>query len=190
MTTVECRDNHIRAIQCLQSTYAETLNTAVSLYGKNSECVIETNNQVTAFLRLLCDYSPFTTTLENAFKITFASGTTPSTFEGTIGGNAFNIALNGTTGEARALEAYNGLLSNSDFITQKVAGLVDMVLDGSILYFWSYPSIVLTISATTGVTTEDIESSPCAILDLINCLTTKQVCDILNKTYELLGVNC
>ena len=96
--------------------------------------------------------------------------------------------MNGTTSEARALEAFNGLLINSDFITQQAAGLVDMTLTESTLYFWSFPSIVLTISATTDVTTTDIESSPCEILDLINCLTTKQICEILNKAYYLMGI--
>ena len=166
MITVECRDDHIRALQSLQSDYGEKLNTVVSLYGKNSECVIETNNQLTAYLRLICEYFPFKSTLENEF----------------------NIALNGTTSEARALEAFNGLLINSDFITQQAAGLVDMTLTESTLYFWSFPSIVLTISATTDVTTTDIESSPCEILDLINCLTTKQICEILNKAYYLMGI--
>jgi len=188
MITVECRDDHIRALQSLQSDYGEKLNTVVSLYGKNSECVIETNNQLTAYLRIICEYFPLKTTLENAFKIIFAGNTTPSTFQGTIDGNAFNIALNGTTGEARALEAFNGLLANSDFITQKAAGLVDIALTESTLYFWSFPSIVLTISATTDVTSTDIETSPCEILDLTNCLTTKQMCEILNKAYSIMGV--
>ena len=116
MITVECRDDHIRALQSLQSDYGEKLNTVVSLYGKNSECVIETNNQLTAYLRLIWEYFPFKTTLENAFKIIFAGNTTPSTFQGTIGGNAFNIALNGTTSEARALEAFNGLLWPGRFL--------------------------------------------------------------------------
>lgn len=190
MLTVECRNNHIVALQCLQADFADIVNKALSYGRKDLKCIIQKNNEITAYLRLICEYSPFTVTPQNAWCITFGDTTGETViFNAELDSIKTQVTLtNELTGIEKAQKIYNGLINGPTYQEYNAAGQLFMLIDGNVLYFYTYPDTPFTVTSSDGVDAEDIVESPCAILDLKNCLSREQLCTVVTKAYELFGV--
>jgi hypothetical protein len=199
MLTVECRNNHIVAIQCLQTEFGEDLNAALAYGRKDADCIIEKNSMVTAYLDLLCHYRPFVDDLNTAVKLVFTGSDTSFDVTQEVlvknpGGGLvleqFIITVPAGSGEAQAASFYADLFETSQFQELYNEGKIEVAIDGACIYVWYYEALDLDVTiGDPSLTIQSIKDSPCEILDLINCLSRDQICAILKKVYGLFGLN-
>lgn len=143
---------------------------------------------VRKYLKYLYKYQPFAGTVTYAYKFEIVR-LTDTTVDINITIGAESITYSGTGTLNDILTFFKTSFNNSG-----VYAFVAEVIDG-ILYIYSFDVALTFLTATTVSTTDilratiaqtNIQNTYCTILDLKNCLTTTQLCDIINSGYSLL----
>lgn len=170
--------DHILAIQCLQAEKAITLDKALSYGRADIDCLVSSNNQVSAFLCILYRYEGFSAEPTFAWKFTFGAETGSSTITVTVNGVPYAVTNpNPATAEENAAFFYAGWLA-------AIPGIEATVIE-DVVYLWGFTSgSIGTINAN--VTSEDISADPDEILDSKNCLTHDEICKIAEAAYAQL----
>jgi len=195
----------IKLIQDLQCKHAKGLaafDTGLSL-GLCVDSKMKSNIQVNYMVDTLYRYSPFTSAVTNADKITINVATTDPTEEYTI-----SIAYGSTFLVEDAI-----IVGTQATVVETLVNLINAGTDsheyycisaGNFVYLYTYsdtysysdtpiltyeeanassPELVIT---TTPLTSADLY----LILDTINCLTLAEVCALITETKRLLSENC
>lgn len=190
--TQDCLETHILYTRYLFISKFDAYLTKLNI-GRQCKEGYRNLRIVREYMKSYCDYQPFddTVTYAYTFEITREG---EETVDITINIGNESIVYSGT-GDLDEILAY--------FEAQLLASGVydfEVVIIDDVLYVYSY-DVTLTFATTTTVTTSDsdeatitetnIQNSYCTILDEINCLTTEQLCCMIEHGYDLLkNCNC
>lgn len=190
--TQDCLNTHILYTRYLFISKYDAYLTKLNI-GKQCKEGYRNLRIVTEYMKSYCSYQPFEddVTYAYTFDITrVGEETVDITIN--IGLDTFTYSGDGTLEE---ILAYFQLQILASGIYDFEVAIID-----NVLYVYSFDA-TLTFSTTTTVTTSDsdeatitetnIQNSYCTILDELNCLTTEQLCCMIQHGYDLLkNCNC
>lgn len=179
-----CLHTHINDIQCKYADLAYQHSNALSI-GRvctERESYIKI---VASYLQLLYCYKTFDAQVTYAYNFKF-NGFENTLVSITIGTDTFSATIDST----EALQTFLSLITAST--DYDLLGFIS----NNVLYIYSYDTN-LTFGTTTTVSDEDLivttnmEDTYNTILDIWNCITSDQVCSIINNAKKLTGqCNC
>ena len=183
MCTLSCRNKHIQAIQCLQGQLGGTINTALTTGRGDIDCLIERNNIIRAYLRILyCHYAPVTA-MNFLFSIVVDDVSSPpastldmTTTEGSFSYSDVKPSWTDTDGAyAAVLAAYSASTT------------IESEIKDGILYIWS--DVSLSFSNAANFTVTDMTDDIGDYLLNTNCLTNNQIENIITSAYKILDAD-
>ena len=193
MTTAQLH-THIIHMQNLYGTFVQEKYVNKLKIGKICKEAEVTMLLVRKYIKYMYKYQTLEDDVHYAYSFTITrDGTDNVIITITIDGEVFTYNGSGTLGDI--------LDSLETSILASVGHVFEVEIIDSVLYVYSYDS-TLSFSTATSVSTDDedeatieetnIQNSYCSILlDNINCLTTEEICKIINHGYSIMeSCNC
>jgi len=186
------KNKHLQNLQCLQEEYGAKLYKSLS-YGNCPEEKLILNEMLTYIIRVLRRYEVFTSEVTYAYSFTFERLIEDDSVTVSIDIDGTSWSYTGT-GTAEEIVTYfyqqiNDNTTTPEFKAERV---------GAILYIYSYATAV-DFSATNTITISDediltvtdstMEDDLDDILDIWNCVTSDQICEIINLKKKI-KLNC
>jgi hypothetical protein len=179
----------IRYLQCQLGILADTTSKAYAFRKRNRDCLRDDLILLNNVIRILYKYVTFDDTVTYAYSFTFEKDVaTPETITLSIDGEVYPYVSSSNDAED-IVDYYLGLFNNNvqdpDLYAEK---------DGTTLYVFSYDtdlnfSSTTTAAASSGYTTitaTSMEDDLQDILDLWNCLTNDQICELISIAHSLI----
>lgn len=190
--TQDCKNTHILYIQGLYATLSNTYLNKLKIgkVCKEAELHLDITRE---YLDSLCSYQVFDDTVTYAYNFTITrEGEDTVDINITINMESFTYSGDGDLEEILAYFKAQ--------IEANVTYDFEVYIDDDILYVWSYDA-GMAFSDTTTVSTSDsdeatieaenMENTYCEILDFINCLTTEEICKLIEHSHQILkNCNC
>jgi hypothetical protein len=184
----------IRYLQCNLGELADSSSKAFAYRKKNRECLKNDLILLNNIIRILYKYVTFDDIVTYAYSFTFTKEvSTSETITLNIAGEAYPY-VSSTSDEEDIVDYYLALFNNNvqdpDLYAEK---------DGNTLYVFSYDTDLNFASTTTPdasgdyttISASSLENDLQDILDLWNCLTNEQICNLIATAHELEnGCNC
>lgn len=180
---LECRNTHYNKISQILNDLLATYNKKVSI-GSSCNCLEAKIILFTNVKKLLACYRPYLEELTYLYSLVVVRGDSSNvTYTLNIGSDSFVY-----TGAGNAYTITLDLLAQINASTDYKA-----YLSGTTLYIYSYSTsvnwaetttVTSTVPTTTGVLT-NLQDNTNILIDLWNCLTTKEMCQLINSVYEL-----
>jgi len=185
-------NKHIHNIQFKYADFTNSTLNALEYDKCSKQDKIDNSRILSSYIRLLWCYEPFAqkVTYASSFKV-FRADSDPITITITIGAQAF--VYTGSSDAETIVTTLKGLI-NSTTETP-----IDYVADctANTLYIWTYDAAASFADVTTAVitintnldntvTVTNLENNTSEILNLFNCLTSEQLCSVINSAYEIL----
>lgn len=187
--TTEVRNTWINYFQCWQGTNMSKLNSALG-NGICAKAEVKKNNVISAIIDILYRHSPNDDIdpTDITFSYLFEIG-----FSGDEDNDAtIRLILNDTTYIATSDESLSDLVSILETQLQE-DGFSTESLGGS-LYVWSTDDAYLDATVTTLYNSYSTFSGEVIdaedLLDIGNCLTSEQICDIIQFGKKLISTGC
>lgn len=184
----EDRIKWIRYLQCALANVANSTGKAVAFRKRSRECLKNDLILLNNVIRILYKYTSFASQPTYAYSFTFTrSAYTTDTLTLTIGAQTFVKAVTTDTEES-IVDYYESVLvpsgTNPDLYSEA---------DDDTLYVWSSSptlsysstSTLTSLNSTTTVTATSMENDLQDILDLWNCLTNEQLCELISVVKDL-----
>lgn len=181
--TLECRNKHYNKISQILNTVLQEFNKKVSI-GSNCECLQSKLILYNEVKKNLSCYIPYTSELTYLYSLSIVrEGSASVTVELTIGSDVFTYT---------GIETAAAILNY--FYTQiNLSSTLKAYKQNGVLYIYSYSDTVdfnTTTTITSSLTTTicsltDLQDNPNILINLWNCLTTKEICEQVNLVYEL-----
>lgn len=192
-----CRHNHINLIQCRFAKLGQKVFVNKSYSLRKNECLMDKLKVVHYLLNILRCYKTFDAEVTYAFKFVISRTDTASiTIEINAGAETFTY-----TGTGDANDIVSWFKSNINDSTQSPIDY-SAEIDAGVLYIYttdtsaSY-SDTATISitnqqsgGTNSVSVTSLQNNEDEITDVWNCLSSDQLCTIINSLYYLLDEEC
>lgn len=190
--TQACKNTHIQYIQYL---YAQLSNTYLTKLNIGKQCLeAELHLDIArSYLDSLCNYQVFEEEITYAYSFNITRvGEDSVNINITIGTESIIYSGSGTLEEI--LIYFETQFSNSTDYS------FEIYVNEDILYIYSYDN-TLTFSTTTTVSSSNsdeatieetnMQNTYCTILDFQNCLTTEEICTIIQHSQKILKeCNC
>jgi hypothetical protein len=180
---LECRNTHYNKISQILNDLLEEFNIKVST-GSNCECLQSKLILFNEVKSILSCYKPYLTDLTYLYSLSITRGNLNSvTIDLDIGSDTFSYT---------GIETASAILINlRDQLN--ASGVYLGYINGGVLYIYSYKISVdfnetttFTSSLTTTIgTLTNLEDNPNILVNLWNCLTTTEICHLVNQVYEL-----
>lgn len=178
-----CRNTNYNKISQILNTLLAKYNKKVSI-GSSCNCLEAKIVLFTNVKEILSCYRPYTSELTYLYSLQIIRPTSESvTVDLTIGSDTFSY-----TGIETGISILFNLRNQINQSTDLIGYIV-----GNTLYIYSYSTNVnfstpttfdSTVESTVGILT-NLENSPNTLVDLWNCLTSEQICKLVNSVYEL-----
>ncbi len=180
------KDCYILALRLNHSQFSKILSKALSL-GKCSDELIEKDQKIMFMTKVLNRYQPFVSKVTNTYKVQFdrlkiGNITLQLQF------STYNYSYTGTE-DGNQIALYFKDLINAD-------GQYYSVTNGNILYLYTYdlnesfsdiPRITNSDITTMTTIITSLQNNEDEILDIINCITTEEFCEIKAEAFRLMS---
>lgn len=181
--TLECRNKHYNKISQILNKFLKEFNKKVSI-GSNCPCLESKIIAITHAKDIIRCYRPYLAELTYIYSLSIArEGSASVTVDLDIG--ADNFTYTGVDNAEGILLNLQAQLDNNT--------IFETYLSNNVLYIYSYSDTIdfstatdFTSSLTTTVgTLTNYEDNPNILLNLWNCLTSTELCQLINSIYEL-----
>lgn len=193
--TRSCLNTYIQDIQCRFRKFAHDTSKALGTYRGDLDCKIRDTRILSSYIRSLYYYVPFEQDVTYAYK--FKIDRTDSkqiTIEIDIAGVVFSHTGSGD-GENFAVALYNNVNGSTQSPDYKAE------FNENVLYIYSYDTnasfnfntvvnVIQGSEQTNSVSKENLENDLGEILDSWNCLKNKELCKIIDHSYDLMPEPC
>jgi len=184
--TEEVRNTWVNYFQCKQASQMLKLNNSIS-NGICAKKEVRKNNIISSLLNVITSYQVFEdeVTFAYSFKVEFEDDA--SDIDTTVTINAVPYASSDADTVEETLSDLKTLLDVT----------FETLVFGDTIYVWSYSgtystSTTVNSSITTNntITATNITDDLDTISDIWNCLTSDEVCDIINFTKKYIDTTC